>query len=123
MKKPGKSVSYTHLDVYKRQGLSAINSSAMEIVTETRPRGFMLDALGGGQFTVSHILIESFALAAVICCVPFYHRMFFSARDGKLARGTIGLATPILILFYTVSYTHLDVYKRQPSDSLKVLTS
>ena len=60
----------------------------------------MLDALGGGQFTVSHILIESFALAAVICCVPFYHRMFFSARDGKLARGTIGLATPILILFY-----------------------
>lgn len=81
-------------------GLSAINSSAMEIVTEARPRGFMLDALGGGQFTVSHILIESFALAAVICCVPFYHRMFFSARDGKLARGTIGLATPILILFY-----------------------
>ena len=81
-------------------GISAINAAAKEISTETLSQGFMLEALAGGQFTVSKIVTEAFALAAVICCVPFYHRMFFSARDAKLARGTIGLSTPILIFFY-----------------------
>lgn len=81
-------------------GLSGINTLASKIVQEGRSSGFMLDALSGGRYSVFYVVMTAFSLAAVITCVPFYHRMFFSARTPKLARGTVGLATPLLIIFY-----------------------
>ena len=66
-------VSYTHLDVYKRQVLILVNQS---------------------DKTVSVLFVLLVALDSL-----FQHRDF----SGKLG----------LLLFISVSYTHLDVYKRQ----------
>ncbi|MGE5485112.1 MAG: sodium:solute symporter family protein [Ignavibacteriales bacterium] len=64
------------------------------------PVGGFADALAGGKFTLSYVVINAFSLAATIYCVPFYHRMFFSAKTQKLAKATVGLSTPFLVLFY-----------------------
>lgn len=65
------------------------------------PQGAFVDALAAGKFTVSYAVINAFSLAATIYCVPFYHRMFFSAQNQKMAKATVGLSTPILFVFYT----------------------
>ena len=69
-----KSVSYTHLDVYKRQEYDLAYQSAMAVVDQIPENGKVL-ILGGAE-----------------------------GYSGSILRGNG---------FKAVSYTHLDVYKRQ----------
>ena len=71
-------VSYTHLDVYKRQGLMAMHTSSLSILN-----------------ICSNI---SDALSARLD--HFTHDIDLDSTDAAECQ--------------TVSYTHLDVYKRQP---------
>ncbi len=64
------------------------------------PVGGFVDALAGGKFTLSYVIINAVSVAATIYCVPFYHRMFFSAKNQKMAKATVGLSTPFLVVFY-----------------------
>ena len=81
------SVSYTHLDVYKRQ--SDDNASNALIQTLDATNNIVLDHSGSGQ------LIALLGVSDLVI-----------------------VQTPDAILVATkdpVSYTHLDVYKRQPT--------
>ena len=75
------SVSYTHLDVYKRQG-------------ETMTVIFQTGMLTGKEFEVKYI---------------------HEAKDKKEAR-RFEIVPQEIDGITTVSYTHLDVYKRQGRD-------
>ena len=74
----GMSVSYTHLDVYKRQGNAIVN--------EIKAKG------GEAMFLVTNVLDEAI--------------LEQNLKDILAAYGRVA-----------VSYTHLDVYKRQVSNS------
>ena len=99
---PPAPVSYTHLDVYKRQVLVAL--------------------LAGVLFVGSWL----FALAAFLCLsLALYEELTALSRGGHYPvwwTSFAGLAISVpLMMFYSslviipipVSYTHLDVYKRQ----------
>ena len=88
------SVSYTHLDVYKRQ----------DQLEKGKP---LVDAaLEGARLRLRPILMTSFAF--ILGCVP----LWIATGAGAVSRQIMGTTV-------TVSYTHLDVYKRQAEDEGK----
>jgi len=89
-------VSYTHLDVYKRQAQDIVNwtptiiSAAQTIdatVATLDPANAAVILLAGTTFTAAATLVE--------------------------AQAKTYLANPTATALQPVSYTHLDVYKRQ----------
>ena len=112
------SVSYTHLDVYKRQvgvlltGVAFLTREAIGYGdgAVTAIAGMML-----GLSMIVEILLTALGAAAV---VDVYKRQFhssFGQRENyveQLVWGELGDYVRRLIR-EAVSYTHLDVYKRQ----------
>ena len=86
-------VSYTHLDVYKRQALSSIINFFLSTQGQISAVGTIISA-GYGFLCGAYMPISSFSngLQKIISFLP----------------GTYGTSP--------VSYTHLDVYKRQSVD-------
>ena len=92
-------VSYTHLDVYKRQLMMCAKVQKVGSV-------LLMGLITGliyyvtGQFTV--VILVSFVIACGLA---------------ELIRGLTHYRSMAgnLVSFVPVSYTHLDVYKRQPS--------
>ena len=82
-----KSVSYTHLDVYKRQAVI----------------GMII-----GTLTVSIVSVFS----NLYLIIPFYAKLFGMTMQDIVAMCT-EVNPKVTDAFTTVSYTHLDVYKRQ----------
>ena len=83
-------VSYTHLDVYKRQPTSfALPKSRISQAKSS----------AGPEVSLStSITVDTFML---------------SASDVKVSMASPFLSTAVASAFVPVSYTHLDVYKRQ----------
>ena len=100
-------VSYTHLDVYKRQGG---NDAQINDINRVLDIPVLLSVeLGLTKVTIKHILqlgqgsvVELDALAG--------EPMDVLVNGYLIAQGEV----------VAVSYTHLDVYKRQPRDSAAV---
>ena len=82
-------VSYTHLDVYKRQA-SITDDLEAEIFQRLQPN---FPGVSPCKYAVFPLAVYTFQYVAVL---PFHHAL----------RLVIIIAAP-------VSYTHLDVYKRQ----------
>ena len=108
------SVSYTHLDVYKRQNLCYSNPKVREIITDE-----IVDYLKNHPWiNALHFWLADGSNNNCECdeckkALPsdFYVKML-NELDAKLSAAD--LSTKIVFLIYVaVSYTHLDVYKRQ----------
>ena len=99
-------VSYTHLDVYKRQGVAAINAGGVTI------HSFFQLPLGPQvpEYAASHGASE-------ISSAQRAKRFFRFARNKINLIRTLDLLV-IDEISMAVSYTHLDVYKRQDSKGL-----
>ena len=97
------SVSYTHLDVYKRQILSC----SKEKVKERQI---------GGKYEENIWCIECLSLIHI-----WLYRQILFIRGFRCQSGGVCWSYRLVILFFVftnrnvtaVSYTHLDVYKRQ----------
>ena len=96
-------VSYTHLDVYKRQALARLCSSKVIIPEEVGCCGFA----GDRGFTYPEL--NAYALRKLR---PQIEAAGVSIGYSNSRTCEIGLTTNSGIP-YAVSYTHLDVYKRQ----------
>ena len=89
------SVSYTHLDVYKRQALwYAAYVTALATDSSYMSSNWILDA------------VSSYLPAAI------WYALWYAAYVTPLATN-ISYMSSNWILVAAVSYTHLDVYKRQ----------
>ena len=118
-------VSYTHLDVYKRQDITVYelggvkSNPRLELVYEgiamcrSNGIGFVL-AVGGGS------VIDS--AKAIACGTPNSDDVWDYFLEEKTAKAILPIGTILTIPgagsessdgMVTVSYTHLDVYKRQ----------
>ena len=84
------SVSYTHLDVYKRQ---------IEMIVQ---------APLSAQLAMVYLAFFSSALGFVFWSYAFEHAEKVSDVTNFM------YISPIVAAIVAVSYTHLDVYKRQP---------
>ena len=105
-----KAVSYTHLDVYKRQTFSLLVFAQQYNIPAVSPRQVVEQ-----QFSIAKISID-YGRPAVKGRVIFGDLVPF----GEVWRAGANEATKITfgqeVLFggqKAVSYTHLDVYKRQ----------
>ena len=102
------AVSYTHLDVYKRQGSIEANEEGFT--------GVLLHHLG----KISEILIFLIGAMTIVELIDL-HRGFdiikewIGTKNRKKLLWIVGIIGFILsaIIDNPVSYTHLDVYKRQ----------
>ena len=87
-------VSYTHLDVYKRQGTYTITSTDNNSCTATTVLTVNQPMLGVNISNITNILC-------------------FGDCNATAQANNIGGVNPITYSITAVSYTHLDVYKRQ----------
>ena len=115
-------VSYTHLDVYKRQ-------QEIDHFAETMPEGFELQTIYDQGYE-SAVANQGFILNLIISVVTVVAILLFfiGFKNGILIGSGLVFsifATLIVMLsqgialqrMSPVSYTHLDVYKRQGSDA------
>ena len=103
------AVSYTHLDVYKRQvlGCLILLRQAFRYVKMRQVKKAV--AQGEPYAFTNHLLSRSIRdFTVLLLCIGFLagYMLFKYLRHEQL---------PGTIYYVTVSYTHLDVYKRQPS--------
>ena len=121
-----KPVSYTHLDVYKRQvlyewkhalpGLSIDSESTQRIQIDRELRN--APAMGAFMQLAAMLLV-----IAVVCILMYFSqseeklsikKMFGYSSFHLLIKENWKLFMEVLMIgILTVSYTHLDVYKRQ----------
>ena len=106
-------VSYTHLDVYKRQGYNSVHSFreySGRINVSCTVFFSILYFMG-----ITHFLINGSSgiqSRSAMCAAAF--TMCFAINPVPVASSsTVLCRTTGRISSYTVSYTHLDVYKRQ----------
>ena len=104
-----KPVSYTHLDVYKRQALSAkIDSDGRLGITPKKVTRLVLESVE--TLRENGILVKIYRSNG---------KRLISLRSAESADlPAVGKIDPIDPVGEPVSYTHLDVYKRQAPDSL-----
>ena len=117
-----RAVSYTHLDVYKRQGLGfAIGFVAMS-ARRALARGIAgINRLDHHAFPLRFVFDKRLKLkerpSAVFSSVGFPYRRPFADLLEILKRnaapGVFGFLDELFGNNVAVSYTHLDVYKRQ----------
>ena len=93
-------VSYTHLDVYKRQVLALLSSS----MANTWPR--------------RNIVSPGCACTTSACAVALAAPSFSAWSGPSVAQAASAAAqtkptNSVIRVFKAVSYTHIDVYKRQ----------
>ena len=122
------TVSYTHLEILQ---LPASEAAVLQsIMDDLSAVGFDLSDLGGGSYAINGIPSVSYTHLDV-----YKRQLRDNARDGltvqKMQQKLVGeiKVTPAEVRRYfkdlpqdsipyiPVSYTHLDVYKRQPSGS------
>ena len=107
-------VSYTHLDVYKRQFLYLYHKTRLRIIKSTQILKF--DCL----ISFCQQILQEQDVYKRQDFKPYWG-IFMSIIDlinslpGAVAQGLIWgiMAIGVYITYRTVSYTHLDVYKRQ----------
>ena len=111
-------VSYTHLDVYKRQILFSPILVLTVIAIQLDSRGPIFadvpDRVGKNR--------KPFHLYKFRSMIPNAHQLLrtdakFKQLYEEYKKGSYKLVDDPRVTFvgkYTVSYTHLDVYKRQP---------
>ena len=121
------AVSYTHLDVYKRQyvdrqALSAFGDMLTEKIDETQSAIY---ELAGGEFNINstkqlgEVLFEKLNLPALKKTKRGYSTNADVLEKLRPYHPIIGLIleyrkyTKLKSTYVAVSYTHLDVYKRQ----------
>ena len=102
-------VSYTHLDVYKRQALWSLAFSTLAIVLTAIVTVAIL-----GPHKASRTLYPFFGMIRTVLLSKFLERVEIFA----VATWGFGLFIELAIIIFCgargpVSYTHLDVYKRQ----------
>ena len=105
-------VSYTHLDVYKRQllALQARDVAGGSVLAEQ-----VFSIAGMGQLIMISVLNRDFlviqAIVFVITVIVVFINLLLDVSYGWLD-------PRIRMTLRTVSYTHLDVYKRQTKGSV-----
>ena len=106
------SVSYTHLDVYKRQAVTPLATIPAPIPTVSFPVTSVVIFCAPAPAP-----IEMPSLATIVAAVSYTHLssvLFFLPQAIRLNNKTNRTITYTVFFIYTsVSYTHLDVYKRQ----------
>ena len=105
------AVSYTHLDVYKRQVQSVARIFALIEVLCAHPKGASLQTISsesGLPKSTAHRLLSS------LVSLGYAVQDSFSTHY-RLTMKMFELSSGIVNDMDTVSYTHLDVYKRQPA--------
>ena len=111
-----RSVSYTHLDVYKRQGFVIINIELIEIVIDGifGTHRFLSSIFGPTFYGIFTATLEILAILVVIAVVLFFIRrnILHIKRVSSNAKDLKGWGIKDANII-SVSYTHLDVYKRQ----------
>ena len=132
-------VSYTHLDVYKRQVFNSehtpmkIDRSAFEKLLdfiELFPHYFIgsnadLPIVGGSILTHEHFQGGNYEFA--MAKAPIETQVKFSGFEDveagivKWPMSVIRISSKSKERLVAVSYTHLDVYKRQPSHPYRKL--
>ena len=119
-----KTVSYTHLDVYKRQAHAKLNEHGADIVT-SGVLDFGEDAEGRARFGHFDISFERSRKSEyeiigtkgwVKCHAAWVFQndvpvISWALEDGRFAEERFAPSNHFTL--ETVSYTHLDVYKRQ----------
>ena len=91
------AVSYTHLDVYKRQLL---------IRTSIRPNLAIVSSM-------TCCTTVSLSAPALTSAWTGRTSILYNLSSSSLASASFCLFLPVITRFAPVSYTHLDVYKRQ----------
>ena len=95
-------VSYTHLDVYKRQEMIMPLVTSKEMLSKAQKEGYAVGAFNAENMEMVKAIIE----AAEELEAP----VMIQTTPSTVKYGTVETyAAP-------VSYTHLDVYKRQAQD-------
>ena len=130
-----KAVSYTHLDVYKRQVLlnsvGTVISQSILSFGITKPEGSILEGFKDISIAIVSFVVASFLprlgyqKAIIISLIMVSLACFImpiapSFNSAKILFFIIGVSFAMIkvsvyssIGLITVSYTHLDVYKRQ----------
>ena len=110
-----KTVSYTHLDVYKRQG---INGDISQFPENKTPKSVYKIRLGeDGKFKMANQNNEPIAdLSKGFISPNKTDFIYFDPNNGEIA-----LAENMKPSAESVSYTHLDVYKRQHINMIKTV--
>ena len=104
------SVSYTHLDVYKRQASYAIEGDAEEVKSLYK----LMKRLQEQKEPVSYTHLDVYKRQVMdlfeddMELITLYHHI--PTHADKFGHSTCAYSNPA---FGPVSYTHLDVYKRQ----------
>ena len=114
-------VSYTHLDVYKRQhqirpcflGFRAIEASCTAALTSSR--GISTGPSGSAAATAIMTVCVGFSALARAGTKVQVRASAMAAKRFKV----IQARPPVINRSFPVSYTHLDVYKRQVKASKK----
>ena len=102
------SVSYTHLDVYKRQELDLTRQEAVEkFFAEDKPEYVFLAAAKVGGIIANQSALADFMYDNMIMEMNVIHAAW---KNGCKKLEFLGSSC---IYPRSVSYTHLDVYKRQ----------
>ena len=124
MEKNYRTVSYTHLDVYKRQGQTQLENEALKNANKI----LFCDTNVLVTKVFSDINYNSCdAIIAKAAKKHKYDLIFLTDVDVPWEKDdlrdkpddrekSIAFFEQALVEFKTVSYTHLDVYKRQPLD-------
>ena len=106
----GSAVSYTHLDVYKRQVIDSVRDELKS--TEIRELQLKYDKSitlrQNAEIRMSWYLTIAIGILIVIVLILLYFyslKMYKKQKGKELSQQKQGSIT--------VSYTHLDVYKRQ----------
>ena len=108
-----RTVSYTHLDVYKRQALAFTG-----LVLLAGPEAGALHFSPGEIAT----LAGAVAIAAEIILIGHFASSVDSRRVTAVQLLTAGLVS-FALMPVPVSYTHLDVYKRQTVNSVRTVAA